>query len=116
MRTEFTAVIEHAARGDYWAYRPEIPGANGQGETVEECRENLRDSVALILQDRREVGPFQRFEDPTNRRRQTAAERLGSDMDRFMSMVGDSVEPVSRGDRSAFTLGGLSPCQRCQRR
>jgi predicted RNase H-like HicB family nuclease len=56
MRNEFTAVIERASEGGYWAYCPEIPGANGQGETVEECRQNLREAIALILQDRREDG------------------------------------------------------------
>ncbi len=56
MRNEFTAVIERAPEGGYWAYCPEIPGANGQGETIEECRESLREGVGLILQDRREDG------------------------------------------------------------
>jgi len=56
MRNEFTAVIERAPEGGYWAYCPEIPGANGQGETVDECRQNLREAIALILQDRREDG------------------------------------------------------------
>ena len=56
MRNEFTAVIERAPEGGYWAYCPEIPGANGQGETIEECRESLREGVGLILLDRREDG------------------------------------------------------------
>ena len=56
MRNEFTAVIEPALEGGYWAYCPEIPGANGQGETMDECRQNLRESIALILEDRREDG------------------------------------------------------------
>ncbi|PYS45229.1 MAG: HicB family protein [Acidobacteria bacterium] len=36
------------------AYCPEIPGANGQGRTREEARQNLADAIALILEDRRE--------------------------------------------------------------
>jgi predicted RNase H-like HicB family nuclease len=53
MRNEFTAVIE---RDDDWfiGYCPEIPGANGQGKTVEECRRSLAGAIALILEDRRE--------------------------------------------------------------
>ena len=53
MRNEFTAVIE---RDDDWfiGYCPEIPGANGQGRTVEDCRRSLAGAIALILQDRRE--------------------------------------------------------------
>ena len=41
MRNEFTAVIEHE---DDWyiGYCPEIPGANGQGRTPEECRASWR--------------------------------------------------------------------------
>jgi len=53
MRNEFTAIIE---RDDDWfiAYCPEIPGANGQGRTREECQKSLAEAIALILEDRRE--------------------------------------------------------------
>ena len=55
MRNEFTAVIERD--GDWFvAWSPEIPGANGQGRTLEECRENLAAAIQLILEDRREDG------------------------------------------------------------
>ncbi|GAI96503.1 unnamed protein product, partial [marine sediment metagenome] len=36
------------------AYCPEIPGANVQGRTKEECLQSLSDAINLILQDRRE--------------------------------------------------------------
>jgi predicted RNase H-like HicB family nuclease len=55
MRNEFTAIIESDGEW-YVAYCPEIPGANGQGRTVEECRASLADAIALILEDRREDG------------------------------------------------------------
>lgn len=53
MRNEFTAIIE---QDDDWfiAYCPEIPGANGQGRTREECRRSLAEAIGLILEDRRE--------------------------------------------------------------
>ncbi|MCG3161753.1 MAG: hypothetical protein JMDDDDMK_02962 [Acidobacteria bacterium] len=53
MRNEFTAIIE---KDDNWfiSYCPEIPGANGQGRTIEECRKSLAEAVMLILEDRRE--------------------------------------------------------------
>ncbi len=55
MRNEFTAIIEKD--GDWHiACCPEIPGANGQGKTKDEARENLGEAIALILQDRREDG------------------------------------------------------------
>jgi len=55
MRNEFTAVIE---RDGIWyiAYCPEIPGANGQGKTIDEAKESLADAIVLILEDRREDG------------------------------------------------------------
>ena len=53
MRNEFTAIIERD--GDWFiAYCPEVSGANGQGRTKDEARENLVRAIALILQDRRE--------------------------------------------------------------
>ena len=53
MHNEFTAVFEK--EGDWYiGYCPEIPGANGQGRTIEECRNNLADAISLILEDRRE--------------------------------------------------------------
>jgi predicted RNase H-like HicB family nuclease len=55
MRNEFTSVIEED--GEWFiGYCPEIPGANGQGRTIEECRESLSQAIALILEDRREDG------------------------------------------------------------
>ena len=54
MKGEFTAIIEKAPEGGYWAMCPEIPGANGQGETVDEAKESLRQAVLLILEDRLE--------------------------------------------------------------
>ena len=53
MHNEFTAIIERDGEW-YVAYCPEIPGANGQGRTKEEARQNLTDAIALILEDRRE--------------------------------------------------------------
>ena len=38
----------------YIGYCPEVPGANGQGETIDECRENLREAIELILETRAE--------------------------------------------------------------
>jgi len=52
MKGELTAIIEEAQEGGYWAICPEIPGANGQGESVEAAKENLREAVMLILEDR----------------------------------------------------------------
>jgi predicted RNase H-like HicB family nuclease len=52
MKGELTAIIEKAPEGGFWAICPEVPGANGQGETVAEAKESLKEAVALILEDR----------------------------------------------------------------
>lgn len=52
MHNEYIAIIEKD--GDWYiAYSPEIPGANGQGKTKEECKASLAESINLILEDRR---------------------------------------------------------------
>ena len=52
MKATFTALIDAAPEGGFWAVCPEIPGANGQGETVDEARNSLRDAIQLIMEDR----------------------------------------------------------------
>ena len=52
MKGELTAIIEPSTEGGYWAICPEIPGANGQGETIEETKESLKDAIKLMLEDR----------------------------------------------------------------
>jgi predicted RNase H-like HicB family nuclease len=54
VKAEFTAIIEAAPEGGYWAMCPEIPGANGQRETVDEAKESLKAAIELLLEDRRE--------------------------------------------------------------
>ncbi len=49
-----TAVYEEAEEGGYVGYLAEVPGANTQGETLEEVRENLSEAVELILNSNRE--------------------------------------------------------------
>lgn len=52
MKGKFSAIIEEAPEGGYWAICPEVPGANGQGETVAEAKASLRDAIRLIFEDR----------------------------------------------------------------
>ena len=39
----------------YIGFVEEIPGANSQGETLDEVRENLREAVQLVLEANREL-------------------------------------------------------------
>lgn len=52
MKGELTAIIEKAPEGGYWAICPEVPGANGQGESVLEAKLSLTEAVKLIFEDR----------------------------------------------------------------
>lgn len=54
MESAFTAVFQKV---DDWyiGYVEELPGANTQGKTLEEARENLREAVELILKSNREL-------------------------------------------------------------
>lgn len=49
-----TAIYEEAEEGGYIGYIAELPGANTQGETLEEVRENLLEAVQMILEANRE--------------------------------------------------------------
>lgn len=50
----FTAVFQEVSEG-YIAFVEEIPGANTQGATLEEARENLHEAVELVLAANREL-------------------------------------------------------------
>ena len=49
----FTAVFQKAPEGGYIGYVLELPGANTQGETLDETRVNLREAIALVLKANR---------------------------------------------------------------
>ena len=52
MEMAFTAVFQKVAEG-YVAFVEELPGANTQGATLEEARENLREAVELVIEANR---------------------------------------------------------------
>jgi predicted RNase H-like HicB family nuclease len=51
-----TAIIHHGEphEGGFWATWLEVPGANGQGETKDECLRDLAQAVQLLLDTERE--------------------------------------------------------------
>ena len=49
---QLTAVFKQVPEG-YIAFIEELPGANTQGDTLEEARENLVEAVALVLEANR---------------------------------------------------------------
>ena len=49
-----TAIFEEEEEGGYIAYIAELPGANTQGESLEEVHENLEQAIELILNSNRD--------------------------------------------------------------
>jgi predicted RNase H-like HicB family nuclease len=48
----YTAVIEHCADAKlYVGYVPGFPGAHSQGATLDELQANLREVIAMLLED-----------------------------------------------------------------
>ncbi len=54
MDIKLTAVYRKVPEG-YIAFVEELPGANTQGETLEEARENLKEAVELVLEANRSL-------------------------------------------------------------
>ena len=53
MSLELTAVFRKDPDGGFVAFVEELPGANTQGETLDEARANLREAIALVLETNR---------------------------------------------------------------
>ena len=49
---QFTAVYQQVPEG-FIAFVEELPGANTQGETLDEARQNLAEAVALVIEANR---------------------------------------------------------------
>lgn len=54
MKGEFTAVFRKVPEG-YVGYVEELPGANTQGSTLDEARENLEEAIVMVLEANREL-------------------------------------------------------------
>jgi len=54
MKEQLTAVFQKVPEG-YIAFVEELPGANSQGDTLEEARANLREAVQLVLEANRSI-------------------------------------------------------------
>jgi len=52
MNAQFTAVFRKVPEG-YIAFVEELPGANTQGDTLDEARANLEEAVGLVLEANR---------------------------------------------------------------
>lgn len=53
MRNRYTAVVQRDGKW-FIAFCPEVPEANGQGKTREECLESLAAAIELVLDYKRD--------------------------------------------------------------
>jgi len=60
MKEILTAVFEKSPYG-YIGYVEELPGANTQGETLEETRNNIIEAIELIIQSNRQLAEEELF-------------------------------------------------------
>ncbi len=58
MQVQFTAVFQKVKEG-YIGFVEELPGANTQGDTLEEARANLGEAVRMVLEANRELAEEQ---------------------------------------------------------
>jgi predicted RNase H-like HicB family nuclease len=54
MKQRYHTIIKPETNGWFVGWVEEIPGAISQGRSLQECRENLRDSLALIVETHRD--------------------------------------------------------------
>jgi predicted RNase H-like HicB family nuclease len=54
MEITLTTVFQKVPEG-YIGYVEELPGANTQGDTLEEARENLKEAIGLVLEANRQL-------------------------------------------------------------
>ena len=54
MKQRYHTIIKLASNGTYVGWVEEIPGALTHGRSLEECRQNLRDSLQLMIETHRD--------------------------------------------------------------
>jgi predicted RNase H-like HicB family nuclease len=53
---QYLVIFEKAADGSIWARVPDLDGCYSCGDTIDEAKENVKDAIALYLEDLREEG------------------------------------------------------------
>ena len=54
MKQRYHTIIKPEANGWFVGWVEEVPGAISQGRSLDECRQNLRDSLELIVETHRD--------------------------------------------------------------
>lgn len=55
---QYLVVFEKATDDTIWARVPDLDGCFSCGETIEEAKENVKEAIALYLEDLSEAGKF----------------------------------------------------------
>jgi predicted RNase H-like HicB family nuclease len=53
---KYLVIYERAADGGIWGYAPDLPGATGMGETLDEARESVTAGIAIWIDEMRKSG------------------------------------------------------------
>jgi predicted RNase H-like HicB family nuclease len=76
MTVSLTAVYRPVAEG-FVAFVEELPGANAQGATLDEARQNLQEAVVLVLEANRALSEEELGGAQTRKRSSKKPERAG---------------------------------------
>ena len=52
----YQAIYERAEDGSIWGYSPDVPGAFGAGDSLDDAKESLREGIRLWIEVARENG------------------------------------------------------------
>jgi len=52
----YQGIYERSEDGSIWGYTPDLPGALGAGDTLDEAKASLREGIRLCLEVAREQG------------------------------------------------------------
>ena len=53
---KYSAIFERSTGGTIWGYCPDLPGATGAGDTLDEAKASLREGARLWILSRAEEG------------------------------------------------------------
>ncbi len=52
---EYNAIFQKEKEGGFSVWIPALPGCTSQGETFEEATKNIKEAIALYLEDQKEI-------------------------------------------------------------
>jgi len=48
---QYPVIVQEDVSGGYWVICPSLPGCYSQGDTIDQALENIREAIALCLED-----------------------------------------------------------------